>query len=59
MNVLTIIGLCLLAPITFVFIVVLISEIIDSFKKDPSEFIAGLIALMGVAGAILLSISIY
>lgn len=58
MNILTIIGLCLLAPTAFVLIFIFISNIIDSFKKDPFDFILTLVTLMGVAGAVLLYISI-
>jgi hypothetical protein len=59
MNILTIIGLCLLAPFIFVIVFIFINDIIDIFKEDPLEFIMILIALMGVAGVILLYISIY
>lgn len=58
MNILTIIGLCLLAPLAFVLVFIFISELIDSFKESPLAFITMLIAVMGVAGAILLYISI-
>lgn len=59
MNGLTIVGLCLIVPFAFVFVTILIVEIIDIIKEDPLGFIVGLIALMGLVGLILLCISKY
>ena len=58
MNILTIVGLCLLAPLAFVFAFIIINDIIITFKDSPSDFIAILIVLMALVGEILLYISV-
>jgi hypothetical protein len=59
MNILTIIGLCLLAPFLVVMIVCFIGSMVDTLKKDPFEFVVILIALMAVVGSTLLAVSMY
>ena len=58
MNILTIVGLCLLAPLAFVLVFIIINDIIITFEDSPLDFIAILIALMALVGAILLYISV-
>jgi predicted branched-subunit amino acid permease len=64
MNGLTIVGLCLLAPLTFVFVALFIVNIINSFKnsnRSPlkcNEDVESLLLLIGIVGLILIGISI-
>ena len=58
MNILTIVGLSLLAPLVFVLVFIIINDIIITFEDSPSDFIAILIVLMALVGAILLYISV-